>query len=122
MCTEVFQPTGELPILMKLYAVLPALKPAAEDFRIFWDNAYGVHHLYEDKQDHLMEILAECAREPEIRIWFINLHPRLRSASRVPALQRSLHPTDNLEDIRKAVKDSDNRTRQGKSAASCSIL
>ena len=33
------------------------LKPAAEDFRIFWDNAYCVHHLYEDKQDYLIEIL-----------------------------------------------------------------
>ena len=33
------------------------LKPAAEDFRIYWDNAYGIHHLYEDKQDNLIEIL-----------------------------------------------------------------
>ncbi|WP_461810509.1 PLP-dependent aminotransferase family protein [Faecalimonas sp.] len=39
------------------------LKPAAEDFRIYWDNAYGIHHLYEDKQDYLIEILMECKKE-----------------------------------------------------------
>ena len=39
------------------------LKPAAEDFRIYWDNAYGIHHLYDDKQDHLIEILMECKKE-----------------------------------------------------------
>lgn len=36
------------------------LNPAAEDFRIYWDNAYCVHHLYEDKQDTLPEILSMC--------------------------------------------------------------
>ena len=38
------------------------LKPAAKDFRIYWDNAYSIHHLYDDEQDHLIEILAECKR------------------------------------------------------------
>lgn len=36
------------------------LKPKAKDFRIFWDNAYCVHHLYEDRRDYLIEILNEC--------------------------------------------------------------
>ncbi len=39
-----------------------ALKPAAKDFRLYWDNAYSVHHLYEDKQDECLEILHECEK------------------------------------------------------------
>ncbi|MDO4519111.1 MAG: aminotransferase class I/II-fold pyridoxal phosphate-dependent enzyme [Eubacteriales bacterium] len=38
------------------------LKPAASDFRIYWDNAYCVHHLYDTNQDFLVEILGECAK------------------------------------------------------------
>lgn len=37
-----------------------ALKPAASDFRVIWDNAYCVHHLYEDRQDKLLNIFEAC--------------------------------------------------------------
>ncbi len=38
-----------------------ALKPAADDFRIFWDNAYFVHG-FRDKDDYLANIFEACAR------------------------------------------------------------
>lgn len=41
---------------------LAAMECAAEDFRIFWDNAYCVHHLFDDAadQDQLLDIAAAC--------------------------------------------------------------
>ena len=38
------------------------LKPAAKDFMIYWDNAYCIHHLYDDKQDEILNILKECEK------------------------------------------------------------
>lgn len=41
---------------------LASMKTAASDFRIFWDNAYSVHHLYDDpaQQDQLYDIADAC--------------------------------------------------------------
>lgn len=53
-----------------------ALKPAAKDFRIYWDNAYAIHHLYEEeeKQDQILEILSECekAGNPDLVYEFVS--------------------------------------------------
>ena len=38
-----------------------ALKPKADDFRIYWDNAYCIHHLTDD-HDNLLNILDECKK------------------------------------------------------------
>jgi DNA-binding transcriptional MocR family regulator len=39
---------------------LASMTTAAPDFRIFWDNAYAVHHLTDDPP-HLADLLAACA-------------------------------------------------------------
>lgn len=41
---------------------LAEMETAAEDFRIFWDNAYCVHHLFDDaaEQDQLLDIADAC--------------------------------------------------------------
>lgn len=43
---------------------LAAMKTAAPDFRIIWDNAYCVHHLYEEEEqrDHLANIYEACRK------------------------------------------------------------
>lgn len=61
-CIPVYSNPGGVVYSEKTVKRLASLKPAAKDFRIFWDNAYFVHHLYEEDQGRVPEILSECAK------------------------------------------------------------
>jgi aspartate/methionine/tyrosine aminotransferase len=76
-----------------------ALKPAANDFRIFWDNAYAVHHLYEEDQAEILEILEECekAGNPDIVLEFCSTSKVTFPGSGIAALAAS---ENNLKDIK----------------------
>lgn len=75
------------------------LKPAAKDFRIYWDNAYAIHHLYEDNQVEILDILSECekAGNPDIVYEFASTSKVSFPGSGIAALAAS---EANLNDVR----------------------
>ena len=79
-----------------------ALKPAAKDFRIFWDNAYAVHDLYDDKKDELLEILGECekAGNPDMVYEFCSTSKISMAGAGVAAMAAS---KANLDFVKKSM-------------------
>ena len=83
---------------------MAALKPAAEDFRIYWDNAYAVHHLYEEeeKQIQLLDIISECEKcgNPDIVFEFASTSKVSFPGGGISAIAAS---EKNLEYIKKSM-------------------
>lgn len=76
------------------------LKPAAADFRIFWDNAYTVHHLYDDNQASILDILELCEKEgnPDMVFEFCSTSKVSFPGSGIAGIASS---KANIEDIKK---------------------
>ena len=77
-----------------------ALKPAAADFRIFWDNAYTVHHLYDDNQAEIPDILSLCEENgnPDMVFEFCSTSKISFPGAGIAAISTS---KANVEDIKK---------------------
>ncbi len=76
-----------------------ALKPAAEDFRIFWDNAYCIHHIYDEK-DSLLNLAKECeaAGNPDIYYMFASTSKVSFAGAGIAAMASS---AANIKDVKK---------------------
>lgn len=83
---------------------MAALKPAAEDFRIFWDNAYVIHHLFEEpeKQVQILDIISECekAGNPDMVYEFASTSKISFSGGGISAVATS---AKNMEWIKKSM-------------------
>ena len=78
-----------------------ALKPAAEDFRIFWDNAYAVHDLVEPGEV-LLDLREACikAGSPDLYYMFASTSKMTFASGGISALSSS---PDNLAEIEKFI-------------------
>ena len=77
------------------------LKPKASDFRIYWDNAYAVHYLY-DEVIEIPDIIEECAKagNPNLVYEFCSTSKISFAGGGISALAAS---QENLEDIKKVL-------------------
>ena len=84
---------------------MAALKPAAKDFRIYWDNAYCVHHLFdeEEKQAKVLNILEECekAGNPDMVYQFCSTSKVTFAGAGIAAMSSS---PANIADIKSKIQ------------------
>ncbi|MCR5150955.1 MAG: aminotransferase [Clostridiales bacterium] len=71
ICVPMYSNPGGVTFSDDVVRAFAALKPAAKDFRVIWDNAYCVHHL-EENGDTLLNVF-EVAKEYSSEDMFIEV-------------------------------------------------
>lgn len=97
-CVPKFSNPGGVVYSDAVVAALAELKPAAKDFRIFWDNAYAVH-LLGDEDRPLANIYNACvtAGNPDLVIQFTSTSKITFAGAGIAALAAS---EDNITEIK----------------------
>lgn len=78
------------------------LRPAADDFRIYWDNAYAVHHVYMEDKAQILNIADECEKAGNPHMYY-----ELCSTSKITfpgaGVAALITSPKNIADIKKTV-------------------
>lgn len=99
-CVPQYSNPSGITYSQKVIQRFAQLRPAAADFRIFWDNAYVVHHLYPQHQYQIDDILEACqkAGQPDMVFEFCSTSKVTFPGAGVAAMATSLA---NKKDILK---------------------
>ncbi len=96
-CTPKYSNPGGVTFSDETVKRFASLKPASKDFKIFWDNAYCIHNIY-DEGDSLLNIIDECekAGNPHLPYVFVSTSKITYPGSGVAAVASS---KENIADI-----------------------